>query len=116
LNAGNTAPPELSVIVDNDVQNQHVYPEYCRVAELMVAAGHRTEVVSPEDLILEGDHLTFDGQKVDLIYLRFCSEPDKSRLVEEQYQHMRKAALANTVILTPHPTELTFTSDKRSME
>jgi len=115
LNAGNTAPPELSVIVDNDVQNQHVYPEYCRVAELMVAAGHRTEVVSPEDLILEGDHLTFDGQKVDLIYLRL-TPPENSRLVEEQYQHMRKAALANTVVLTPHPTELTFTSDKRSME
>jgi len=100
-------------IVDENVSKQQLYPEMLEFASLLENAGIQCVVVSPEQLVWDTDSLSFagDGRRIDFLYNRLTD----FRLVSPSNAHIREAALADRVLVSPHPALYSRTADKRQL-
>lgn len=79
-------------IVDDDVENQGLYPEMLTMAEWLREEGISCSVVSPEKLVLTEDGtLYLDSEIVDCIYNRLID----FRLVHPSHAHLRKGTCSS---------------------
>ncbi|MDQ6969041.1 MAG: hypothetical protein Q9M16_00840 [Mariprofundus sp.] len=98
-------------IMDDDVEQQYMYPEMCAYAELLRADGRNVWVCSAHDLQLQADGLYIEGEKIDAIYNRHTD----FYLDEGALQHIRSAYQQGQVVLNPHPRSYALIGDKSRM-
>ena len=98
-------------IMDEDIENQFMYPEMCAYAELLRRSGRRVWLCSPENLVPGEDGLYVEGERIDAIYNRHTD----FYLLEQPLRHIRAAYERGQVVLNPHPRSYALIGDKSRM-
>jgi len=98
-------------IMDDDVEQQYMYPEMCAYADVLRADGRKVWVCSPHDLQLQDAGLFIEGEKIDAIYNRHTD----FYLDEHALEHIRSAYQKGKVVLNPHPRSYALIGDKSRM-
>ena len=97
--AGMTRPLRHIAVVDESPETQYLHPEFLLFADLVERAGISCTVIDPIDLGFDGERLTANGRRVDLVYNRSTD----FYLEHHHTTALREAYLANKAVLTPHP-------------
>lgn len=108
---GRLKRPRHIAIVDEQPQEQFLYPEMSAFAELFGQWGSEASIADPSQLQAGPDGVRIDGETVDLLYNRHCD----FYLESEAMTGIRAAYLAGTVCLTPNPFSYGLLADKRRM-
>jgi hypothetical protein len=103
------APLQTVAIVDEQPQQQFLYPEFMLAQRMFERAGLRAWTLDPAELKARADGLYHDGQKIDLIYNRLTD------FSLEQHPVLAAAHLGGRVVLTPHPHAYAVYADKRNL-
>ncbi len=100
-------------IVDEQPQEQFLYPEFLLAQALFERAGIAVHIVAPSSLRASHDGLYVDSpggtEKIDLVY---------NRLTDFSLQHhpaLRQAYVLGQVVLTPHPHAYAQYADKHNL-
>ena len=98
-------------IVDDNPQEQYLYPEFILFQQLFRRHGVEAVITDPADLRLHDGVLWHGADPVDLVYNRLTD------FMLEQPAHavMREAYLSNAVVLTPHPRVHALYANKRNL-
>ncbi|WP_026362380.1 hypothetical protein [Geopsychrobacter electrodiphilus] len=105
-------PLQRLVILDENPQQQHLYPEMKRFAGWLEAAGIEVHIVDPVELEADARGVSLAGKVVDLIYNRHCD----FYLDDISMAGIRSAYLARKVCLTPNPFIYGQLGDKRRLK
>lgn len=108
---GKKSKPERIVIIDDEPNQQFLYPEMRAFADLFKAWGVPTEIVDPQQLEASADGVWLNGKTVDLVYNRHCD----FYLESEGLAGLRAAYLAGKVCLSPNPHLYGLLADKRRL-
>lgn len=108
---GGVGLPRLIAIIDDDVRNQHFFPEMQYLAQILQDVGMKTVVISPEEALVSSSGLEFQGERIDVVYNRLVD----FRLKELAHAHLRQAAIEKKLLLTPHPAAYARIADKRNL-
>lgn len=103
------APLTCIAIVDEDPQQQYLYPEFLLAQALFERAGIKTYIVDPGALQARADGLYFAEQKIDLLYNRLTD------FSLQQHPAVLNAYLAGSVVVTPNPSHYDRYADKRNL-
>jgi hypothetical protein len=103
--------PERAVILDEQPQQQFLYPEMQAFADLFQRWGTEAAVVDPAELEAGPEGVWLAGERVELIYNRHCD----FYLETPQLAGVRAAYLAGRVCLTPNPRCYALLADKRRL-
>lgn len=98
-------------IIDEQPQQQYLYPEFLLYQALLKRHGIDAEICSPEQLQWHDDRLWHDGQAVDFVYNRLTD----FSLVQPTHAALRAAYLSRAVALSPHPQAHAIYADKRNL-
>ncbi|MDQ7005592.1 MAG: hypothetical protein Q9N67_12005 [Ghiorsea sp.] len=98
-------------IMDEDIEQQYMFPEMQAYAKLLQDNGRAVSLVSPEGLTLNDDGLYAGSEKVDMIYNRHTD----FYLESQDVQHIRQALMAGQVDLNPYPRSYALVGDKGRM-
>jgi hypothetical protein len=104
-------PLKRLVILDEQPQEQALYPEMKRFVGWLEAAGFEVQIVDPSELEADAGGVRLAGLPVDLIYNRHCD----FYLEEPALAAIRSAYLARKVCLTPNPFVYGQLADKRRL-
>ena len=98
-------------IVDENPQEQYLYPEFLLFQQLFCRHGVDAVIADPSAFRLHSDVLWHGDEPVDLVYNRLTD------FMLEQPAHavMREAYLNNAVVLTPHPRVHALYANKRNL-
>jgi len=103
------APLQTIVILDEQPQQQYLYPEFVLAQRMFSRAGILALIADPAELEARGDGLYCGGSKVDMIYNRLTD------FSLQQHLALRAAHEDNHVVLTPHPRAYARYADKRNL-
>lgn len=103
------APLRRIAIVDEQPEQQYLYPEFLLAQAAWQRAGIMAQVVAPEDLCAKADGLYCGEEKIDLIYNRLTD------FSLQTYPALLQAYHAGQVVLTPHPAAYSRYADKRHL-
>lgn len=109
--AGHQRPLRSIAIVDDNPEQQYLYPEFLLFQQLFERHELRAVIAAPDQFTLEGGTLYHDGQPIDLVYNRltdFALEAPANAILREAY-------LARAAVLTPHPRAHALYADKRNL-
>lgn len=109
--AGPGNPLKRVAIVDEEPEQQPLYPEMCSFRDWLIGLGLEAEIVSPEQLQADGHGVFSQGQQVDLVYNRHCD----FFLETAQMAGLREAYLSRSVCFSPNPFVYGLLADKRRM-
>ena len=98
-------------IVDDNPQNQYLYPEFVLFQQLFRRHGIDAVIADPTELKLQDGVLWHEGAPIDLIYNRLTD----FMLEEPAHMVLRDAYLNDTVVLTPHPRAHALYANKRNL-
>lgn len=98
-------------IVDEQPQEQFLYPEFQMAQRLFVKNGIEAVIVDPAELKLENGELWLDGHKIDLVYNRLTD----FSLSNKGSRDLRLAYLTGSVVVTPNPYHHRLYADKRNL-
>ena len=98
-------------IMDEDIENQFMYPEMCAYAELLRQGGRKVWLCSPENLQSGEGGLYAEGERIDAIYNRHTD----FYLEDVSLRHIRAAYERGQVVLNPHPRSYALIGDKSRM-
>lgn len=106
-------PLKRVVIIDEDMQQQHLYPEMLACRDLLREQRIRCDCVDPQQLELRSGGLFVKGEEapVDLLYNRHCD----FYLEQEALKPVRDAYLAGYLCVSPNPFAYGLLGDKRRM-
>ncbi|WP_231499661.1 hypothetical protein [Methylomonas sp. 11b] len=105
------APLRSIAIVDDDPQNQYMWPEFLLFKHLFEQHKIQTVICDPGALNYRDDRLWHDDLPIDLVYNRLTD----FGLESLETQTLREAYLAGAVVLTPHPRNHALYADKRNL-
>jgi hypothetical protein len=106
-----TGKPTLIAIVDDEPEQQYLYPEL-RLAEALLKENDMEGVIADAgDLHFDGRALTFRGRVIDVVYNRLVD----FALDEPRHAVLRAAYVAGAVVLTPNPHVHALFADKRNL-
>ena len=105
------APLRRVAIVDENPEEQYLWPEFRLFAELFAQAGIEAVIVDPGELAFDGTRLACRGQPLDLVYNRLTD----FGLDAPTNAALRAAYLADAVVVTPHPRAHALYADKRNL-
>lgn len=113
LAQGAASPRRLRriAIVDAQPPGQFLAPEFELFRQLFERHGIAALIADPSELSFDGQHLSWRGQPIDLVYNRLTDFV----LHEPQHAALRAAYLADAVVLTPHPQNHALYADKRNL-
>ncbi len=98
-------------IVDENPEQQYLYPEFLLFQRLFQRHGLHAVIAGPTEFSLRAGSLWHGDVAIDLVYNRLTdfslSEPASATL--------REAYLANAMVLTPHPQAHALYADKRNL-
>jgi hypothetical protein len=109
--AGRTRPLRSIAIVDEAPAQQYLYPEFLLFQRLFSQHGLQAVVCDPSELQWRDGSLWAGELAVDLVYNRLTD----FYLAGEPCRALREAALADGVLLTPHPRAHALVADKRQL-
>lgn len=98
-------------IIDEQPDQQFLYREMVRFAELFRARGIPAQVVDPGSLQGGAEGISLAGEPIDLVYNRHCD----FYLQSDAMAPLRTAYLASRVCLTPNPRTYGLLADKRRL-
>lgn len=108
---GRNTPLRTIVIVDDEPENQYLYPEFLLFRQLFARHDIDALIVDPSMLRWEAGSLWRGDLIVDLVYNRLTD----FMLDAPEHAALRDAYLANAVVLTPHPRAHALYADKRNL-
>jgi len=103
--------PERIAVVDDQPQDQYLYPEFLLAQRFFESEGAAACVADATQLRYENDRLLVDGRPVDLVYNRLVD----FALDRPEHAALRAAYLAGAVVVTPHPRVHALFADKRNL-
>jgi hypothetical protein len=109
--AGRDGLPGRFVIVDDDPEQQFLYPEFLLFAQLFRRFGVEAEVLDPAELLFAGGVLRDARGPIDLVYNRLTD----FSLEAPPHAALREAYLARAAVVTPHPRAHAIYADKRNL-
>ena len=98
-------------IVDDNPQEQYLYPEFILFQQLFRRYGVDAVIADPSALRLHDGVLWHGTDPVDLVYNRLTD----FMLQEPAHAALRDAYLNNAAVLTPHPRAHTLYANKRNL-
>jgi len=98
-------------IVDEDIEQQFMYPEMEAYARLLESNERKVFLASPESLVLKEEGLYLAAERIDAIYNRHTD----FYLDSEPMRHIRDAYMTGKVHLNPHPRSYALLGDKTRM-
>lgn len=98
-------------IVDDNPQEQYLYPEFMLFKQLFLRHGVEAVIADPATLRLHDDVLWHEDEPVDLVYNRLTD----FMLDEPAHAVLRDAYLNDAVVLTPHPRVHALYANKRNL-
>ena len=107
--ARGAAPLRTIAIVDDDPQQQYLYPEFLLYQRLFERAGWRTLIADAARLTASDDALRFAGERIDLVYNRVTD----FYFAEPRHAALQRAYQAGSAVITPHPAAHARWADKR---
>ena len=110
LQAGNK-PLTRIAIVDDNPEEQYLYPEFRLFEHLFTCAGIEAVIADPEELQWQGGELTHAGKPIDMIYNRLTD----FYLEQAGHTALRSAYEAGAVVVTPHPHAHALYANKRNL-
>lgn len=105
------AQPKLIALIDQQPEEQFLFPEMQIFAKLFEQVGIRTIIIDPSQISVKGTRLYYQAQAIDLIYNRHCD----FYLNTPEMQHIANAWREQTVCLTPNPRIYSLLADKQRM-
>lgn len=105
------ARPQFIAIIDEQPEQQFLYPEMQIFAELFQQAGIKTVIVDPAQLEIRDSRPYYKNQVIDLIYNRHCD----FYLNTPEMQTIAQAWQQQSVCLTPNPRVYGLLADKQRM-
>jgi hypothetical protein len=98
-------------IVDDNPQNQYLYPEFLLFQQLFRRHGVDAVIADPTELQLHDGVLWHGEAPIDLVYNRLTD----FMLEEPAHKVLRDAYLNNAVVLTPNPRAHALYANKRNL-
>jgi hypothetical protein len=98
-------------IVDDNPDEQYLYPEFVLVRQVLAARGVDAVIADAGHLRYEGGQLSVEGKPIDLVYNRitdFAFDQPEHRALREAYQD-------GAVVVTPNPHNHALLADKRNL-
>lgn len=105
------APLARIAIVDDQPQEQFLYPEFVLFARLCEERGVAAVICDPSELVVRGQALLHEGQPIDLVYNRLTD----FTLAEPWHAALAEALQHDLAVITPHPLAHTLYADKRRL-
>lgn len=103
--------PAIIAIVDEQPEEQYLYPEFRLAQQLLQRDGIETLILSPGELRHEGGALYGNGKRIDLVYNRLVD----FGLENPQHAALRSAWLEGSAVITPNPRVHALFADKRNL-
>jgi len=107
--ARNLLPLRSIAIVDDEPQDQYLYPEFLLYQRLLECAGWRVVIADAASLSLQDGAVFSADERIDLIYNRVTD----FYLADERHSVLRRAYERNLAVITPHPAAHARWADKR---
>jgi glutathione synthase/RimK-type ligase-like ATP-grasp enzyme len=104
-------PLRTIAIVDDDPEQQYLYPEFILAKTLLARHGYDALVVDAGELRYEQGVLQAEGRQIDLVYNRLVD----FALAAPDHAALRAAYLDGAVVLTPNPRNHALHADKRNL-
>jgi hypothetical protein len=109
--SGHERPLRSIAIVDENPEQQYLYPEFLLFQRLFRRHGLQAVIAGPSEFKLEGGVLWHGKLAIDIVYNRLTD----FSLAESASATLREAYLANAMVLTPHPQAHALYADKRNL-
>lgn len=109
--SGRDGLPARIAIVDDQPEQQFLYPEFLLFAQLFRRFGVDAVVHAPEELVFEGGRLRDALGPIDLVYNRLTD----FALAAPVHAAIRTAYLSGAAVVTPHPRAHALYADKRNL-
>lgn len=103
--------PERIAIVDQQPQEQYLYPEFRLAQQVLQRAGIDALILSPEELHYDDGVLYGNDQRIDLVYNRLVD----FGLEAPENAALRTAWLEGGAVITPNPRTHALFADKRNL-
>lgn len=104
-------PLRTIAIVDEEPEQQYLYPEFLLFQQLFMRFGLQAVIADPRRMSFRNGELRCDDTVIDLVYNRLTDFMLKS----PENAAVRDAYLANAIVLTPHPQAHALYADKRNL-
>ncbi|MGJ8570585.1 MAG: hypothetical protein ACSHXI_07790 [Hoeflea sp.] len=104
-------PLRTLAIVDDDPENQYLYPDMLLAAELLNSRGIRSIITDPSALDYRDGKLLHGDETIDMVYNRltdFRLEADSNRMLRRAYDH-------DAAVISPSPRHHALYADKRNL-
>jgi glutathione synthase/RimK-type ligase-like ATP-grasp enzyme len=98
-------------IVDDAPREQYLFPEFLLFQKLFEARGIRTLIVDARDLAVDEDSLTYQGERIDLVYNRSTD----FYFAAASHAALAEAYARDLAVITPHPHAHALYSDKKNL-
>jgi hypothetical protein len=109
--SGQKRPLRSIAIVDENPEQQYLYPEFLLFQGLFRRHGLQAVIAGPSEFSLRGGVLWHGELAIDIVYNRLTD----FSLAEPASATLREAYLANAMVLTPHPQAHALYADKRNL-
>lgn len=103
--------PTRIAIVDDQPEEQYLYPEFRLAKQLLQRGGIEALILSPEELRYEAGALYGKDQRIDLVYNRLVD----FGLEAPEHTALRSAWLEGGAVITPNPRTHALFADKRNL-
>ncbi|MEO7941149.1 MAG: hypothetical protein ABIR55_21200, partial [Burkholderiaceae bacterium] len=109
--SGHERPLRSIAIVDENPEQQYLYPEFLLFQRLFQRHGLQAVLAGPTEFSLRDGVLWHGDVAIDLVYNRLTD----FSLAEPASATLREAYLAYAMVLTPHPQAHALYADKRNL-
>ncbi len=103
--------PHTIAIVDDEPQEQYLYPEFLLFQQLFKRFGAEAVIVDAKDLVFHNGRLHYKTSQVDLVYNRLTD----FMLDKPEHVALRQSYLDGSVVVTPNPHNYALYADKRNL-
>ena len=107
----NQIPLQSLAIVDENPLSQYMLPEFLLFKQLFEAHQIKAVVCDPSELVYRDQALWYGDLRIDLVYNRLTD----FGLEDPLHQHLLKAYIDQSVVITPHPRAHALYADKRNL-
>jgi len=98
-------------IVDDNPEEQYLYPEFVLVRQILAARGVGAVIADASHLRYEGGHLSVEGKPIDLVYNRSTD----FAFAQPEHRALCDAYRDGAVVVTPNPHNHALLADKRNL-
>lgn len=102
---------ETIAIVDDQPEEQYLYPEFRLAQKLLQRGGTETHILSPKDFQLKNGVLYGNGKRIDLVYNRLVD----FGLEAPEHAALRAAWSEGGAVITPNPHIHALFANKRNL-